>query len=93
MSVAIRLKHFGTKNKACFRVVAVDSRKARDGKTLATLGHYNPTTQPATIVLDSDRVLFYLDNGAQPSETVGNLLKDNGFTKTQEGRWQKRAQA
>lgn len=93
MAVAIRLKQFGSKNKPCFRIVACDLRKARDGRILATLGHYNPRTEPATIVIDDERVGFFLENGAQPSETVASLLRTRGFAQAQNGRWQKPAQA
>lgn len=83
MSVALRLKILGTKHRPIFRVVAVDSRKSRDGKTLANLGYYNPLTEPADIHLDEDRVMSYLKTGAQPSETVRQLLLKKGIRKTQ----------
>ncbi|MBF0499954.1 MAG: 30S ribosomal protein S16 [Candidatus Riflebacteria bacterium] len=88
MSVAIRLKQMGTKNRAFFRIVAVDSRKTRDGKMLANLGHYNPLTDPATVVIDEERVLSYLKVGATPSETVASLLKQHGIVQGVKG-WAK----
>ncbi|RCK79677.1 MAG: SSU ribosomal protein S16p [Candidatus Ozemobacter sibiricus] len=82
MSVALRLKVIGTKHRPIYRVVAVDSRKARDGRTLANLGHYNPLTEPAEICLDEERVLNYLKCGAQPSDTVRQLLLKKGIRQT-----------
>lgn len=83
MSVALRLKVLGTKHRPIYRVVAVDSRKARDGRTLANLGHYNPLTQPAEVCLDEERVMSFLKNGAQPSATVRQLLLGKGIKQTQ----------
>jgi len=88
--VTIRLKQMGTKNKPFYRIVAVDSRKARDGKSLANLGHYNPVTNPALIVIDEERALSFLATGAQPSDTVTHLLKQRGITRGTKG-WAKKA--
>ena len=90
MSVAIRLKKLGTKNRPFFRIVALDCRKTRDGKSLANLGHYNPLTNPATIVIDEERVLSFLKVGAIPSETVASMLKQHGITCGDKG-WAKAA--
>ncbi|MBF0545834.1 MAG: 30S ribosomal protein S16 [Candidatus Riflebacteria bacterium] len=79
MSVALRLKKMGTKNRPFFRIVALDCRKTRDGKSLANLGHYNPLTNPATVVLDEERILGFLKTGAVPSETVLSLLNQKGI--------------
>lgn len=83
MSVALRLKILGTKHRPFYRVVAVDSRKARDGRTLANLGHYNPLTEPADVCIDEERVMNYLKTGAQPSETVRQLLLKKGIRMNQ----------
>lgn len=83
MSVSIRLKMLGTKNRPCYRVIAVDGRKTRDGKSLENLGHYNPIAQPATIMLNEERVMEYLKVGAQPTETVRNLLRQKGIRQSQ----------
>ncbi|OQA05493.1 MAG: 30S ribosomal protein S16 [bacterium ADurb.Bin374] len=83
MSVTIRLKMLGTKNRPCYRVVALDSRKTRDGKSLENLGHYNPLAQPAHILLNEERVMEYLKVGAQPSETVRALLRQKGIRQNQ----------
>ena len=97
MSVSIRLKMLGTKNRPCFRFVAMDHRKTRDGKSLANLGLYNPLANPAQIVIDEERTLQFLKTGAQPTATVRNLLKQKGIveiTVSQEGKvttsWQKK---
>jgi len=90
MSVSLRLKMMGTKNRPFFRVVAVDQRKTRDGKSLANLGHYNPLSQPAGLEIDEERIISFLKTGAQPTETVRNLLKQKGIkeVKTKEnGVW------
>ncbi len=89
MAVAIRLKQLGTKNRPLFRVIAVDSRKTRDGKSLANLGHYNPLTDPATLTLDSERIMNFLKTGAQPTDAVRNLLRQNGIIKSERGEWVK----
>ncbi|HEY9069571.1 MAG TPA: 30S ribosomal protein S16 [Candidatus Ozemobacteraceae bacterium] len=83
MSVSIRLKMLGTKNRPCYRVVAVDGRKTRDGKSLENLGHYNPISQPAHVILNEERVMEYLKTGAQPTETVRNLLRQKGIRQSQ----------
>lgn len=83
MSVSIRLKMLGTKNRPFFRVVAVDGRKTRDGKSLENLGHYNPISQPANVILNEERVMEYLKVGAQPTETVRNLLRQKGIRQSQ----------
>ncbi|MBI3039880.1 30S ribosomal protein S16, partial [bacterium] len=64
MSVAIRLKKLGTKNRPAYRIVAVDKRKSRDGSTLMNLGHYNPLSASESVVLDEERILGFLKNGA-----------------------------
>lgn len=89
MAVALRLKQLGTKNRPLFRVIAVDSRKTRDGKSLANLGHYNPLTDPATLTLDSERVMNFLQTGAQPTDAVRNLLRQQGIIKSERGEWVK----
>ena len=85
MAVSLRLKMLGTKHRPVYRVVALDSRKTRDGRTLENLGRYAPLNQPATVELKEDLIMEYLKNGAKPSETVKNLLRQNGIVKE----WQK----
>ncbi len=69
----------GTKKRAFYRVVAADSRRARDGKFLETLGRYNPITKPALFSIDETKVTVWLNNGAQMSDTVRTLCTQVGF--------------
>ncbi|MCK0192217.1 30S ribosomal protein S16 [Arenibacter sp. F20364] len=78
MPVRIRLQRHGKKGKPFYWVVAADSRAKRDGKYLEKLGIYNPNTNPATIELDVDSSVKWLDNGAQPSETAKRILSYKG---------------
>ncbi|WP_220738832.1 30S ribosomal protein S16 [Leuconostoc miyukkimchii] len=79
MSVKIRLKRMGAKKRPFYRVVIADSRSPRDGRFIETVGTYNPISQPAEIKLDETKILSWLSNGAQPSETVRNLLSESGI--------------
>merc|ERR1711981_911575 len=78
MPVKIRLQRHGKKGKPFYWVVAADSRAKRDGKFLEKLGTYNPNTNPATIDLDVDASVKWLQNGAQPTETAKRLLSYKG---------------
>ncbi|MEQ8219001.1 MAG: 30S ribosomal protein S16 [Arenibacter sp.] len=78
MPVRIRLQRHGKKGKPFYWVVAADSRAKRDGKYLEKLGIYNPNTNPATIELDVDGSVKWLQNGAQPSETAKRILSYKG---------------
>ncbi len=71
----IRLARTGAKKKGSYRVVAIEREKARDGRFVEILGHYNPRRNPAEVVLSRDRIEYWLGRGAQPSETVRSLLK------------------
>lgn len=73
--VSIRLSRFGSKNKPKYRIVALDSRKKRDGAYLEQLGIYDPTTDPYVVKLDRERYNYWLKVGAMPSKTVVNLTK------------------
>lgn len=79
MAVKIRLKRMGAKKRPFYRVVIADSRSPRDGRFIETVGTYNPIAQPAEIKLDEDKILSWLGNGAQPSDTVRNLLSNAGI--------------
>jgi small subunit ribosomal protein S16 len=81
MAVKLRLKRMGAKKRPFYRIVAADSRTPRDGKVLEELGYYNPLTNPAEIKLDETRVNYWLDTGAQPTDTVRNILKKQGILK------------
>lgn len=76
--VRIRLRRTGSRNQPAFRIVAADKEKPRDGRFLEILGHYNPRTEPATIQVDEARIFHWLGNGAQPSESVRQILQVAG---------------
>ena len=78
MPVKIRLQRHGKKGKPFYWVVAADSRAKRDGKFLEKLGTYNPNTNPATIELDLDSSVKWLQNGAQPTDTAKRILSYKG---------------
>ncbi len=78
MAVHIRLRRMGKKKQPFYRIVAIDSRVARDGKYLDNIGTYNPRLEPAAVQLDSARVVYWLSKGAKPSDTVRSLLRRQG---------------
>ena len=79
MAVKIRMKRLGRRNRPFYRIVVIDSRKRRDGKAIEELGWYNPILQTEkNYELKVDRILYWIENGAQPSNTVRNLLKWEG---------------
>ncbi len=75
MAVKIRLARHGAKKRPYYRVVVADSRAPRDGKFIEEVGRYNPCTSPSMVRFDLDRVDYWLSVGAQPTDTVANLLK------------------
>lgn len=77
--VKIRLKRLGAKKAPFYRVVVSESRNARNGKSIANLGYYNPMTEPAEIKIDVEAAKEWIVKGAQPSETVKKLLKIAGL--------------
>ena len=79
MAVNIRLKRGGTKNKAHWRIVVADSKAPRDGRFIEIVGHYDPKTDPATIEIKADKIKYWLDKGAKPSDTVKSLIKQKGL--------------
>ena len=78
MAVKIRLKRMGKKFQPFYRVVVLDGRKKRDGRVIEEIGLYDPMQEPSLIRIDSERVKYWLSVGAQPSDTVFNLLKITG---------------
>ncbi len=74
----MRLRRVGAKNQPSYRIVVADSRAARDGAFVDHIGHYNPRTDPPTIVVDEEKALKWLRVGVQPSEAVGHMLKNLG---------------
>jgi small subunit ribosomal protein S16 len=69
----------GSRKNPVWRIVVADRRSPRDGRTIETIGHYNPQTDPSTIVVDDDRARHWLDHGAQPTRTVAGLLRTRGI--------------
>jgi small subunit ribosomal protein S16 len=72
--VRIRLARLGAKKKPFYRVVIADSQSPRDGRAIESIGYYNPMTEPATVQIDLARADHWIGHGAQPSETVANLI-------------------
>ena len=79
MAVKIRLKRMGSKQKPFYRVVAADSRSPRDGRFIETVGTYDPVKKEESITIDEEKALKWLNNGAQPTDTVKNLLTKKGI--------------
>ncbi|MCQ2426600.1 MAG: 30S ribosomal protein S16 [Lachnospiraceae bacterium] len=75
MAVKIRLRRIGAKKQPYYRVIVADSRSPRNGRFIEEIGHYNPLTDPAEIVIDAEKAQNWIKNGAQPTETVKALLK------------------
>ncbi len=81
MAVKIRLKRLGSKKNPFYRVVVADERSPRDGRFIEEIGYYNPLTDPVDIKIDAEKATKWLDNGAQPTETVRSLLKKSEIIK------------
>ena len=81
MAVKLRLKRMGSKQKPFYRIVAADARFPRDGRFIETVGTYNPIAKPAEIKIDKEVAIKWLNNGAQPTDTVKALLKNEGILK------------
>ena len=81
MAVKLRLKRMGAKQKPFYRIVAADARSPRDGRFIETVGTYNPVAQPAEVKIDKELALKWLNNGAQPTDTVASLLRKEGIMK------------
>ena len=79
MAVRIRLARHGAKKKPFYRIVAADSENPRDGRYLENLGTYDPLYDPARVSLKSNRIQYWMDQGAMPSDTVRSILKKEGF--------------
>ena len=81
MAVKLRLKRMGSKQKPFYRIVAADSRSPRDGRFIETVGTYNPIKKEAEISVNEERALYWLGNGAEPTDTVRSLLSNAGVMK------------
>jgi small subunit ribosomal protein S16 len=84
MAVVLRMKRTGRKNRPSYRISATDSRNARDGRTLETLGHYDPASpiEALRLKLDPERIRHWLEQGALPSETVASILRRQGIARS-----------
>ena len=82
MATRIRLRRVGSRKNPVWRVVVADRRAPRDGRTIETIGHYNPQTDPSVIVIDEERAQHWLEHGAQPTRTVAGLLRTKGIGAT-----------
>ena len=79
MSVKIRLARHGAKKRPFYRIVVADSESPRDGRFLENVGTYNPLIDPAEVTLKNERISYWIDQGAIPTDTVKSLLKKEGF--------------
>lgn len=78
MAVKIRLRRMGAKKNPFYRIVVADSRYPRDGRFIEELGYYNPLKEPAEVKVDEEKAKKWIGNGAQPTDTVKRLFKQNG---------------
>ena len=78
MAVKIRLRRMGAKKAPFYRIVVADSRYPRDGSFIEEIGYYDPTKEPSVVKVDADKAKAWIANGAQPTDTVKKILKDNG---------------
>ena len=81
MAVKIRLRRMGAKKQPFYRIVVADSRYPRDGRFIEEIGYYNPLSDPSDVKVVAEKVEKWIKNGAQPTDTVKKLLKDNGIIK------------
>ena len=81
MAVKLRLKRMGAKQRPFYRIIAADSRSPRDGRFIETVGTYNPIKQPAEITVNEEKIMYWLSNGAVPTDTVRNILSKQGIMK------------
>ena len=79
MAVKIRLKRMGAKKRPFYRIVVADSRSPRDGRFIEEIGTYNPIVEPAEIKIDKDSAIKWVNNGAEPTDTVRSLFKKTGI--------------
>jgi len=87
--VKIRLRRVGSKKKPSYRLVVADSRAPRDGAFINIIGHYNPLTDPETVVIDKEKALNWLRQGAQPTDTAARLLAKAGIIEEPKARKEK----
>lgn len=83
MAVVIRLKRIGACKKPYYRVVVADSRSSRDGKAIEELGHYDPRKETNKVVVNEERVKYWLEKGAKPTDKTKSVLKNGGILVSQ----------
>ena len=88
MAVRIRLTRVGATKQPSYRFVVADSRNARDGRSIETLGHYNPRSEPVEINVDAEKATKWMQQGAKPSATVERLFRRVGILPDAKQRWQ-----
>ncbi|MCQ2417134.1 MAG: 30S ribosomal protein S16 [Oscillospiraceae bacterium] len=79
MAVKIRLRRMGAKKAPFYRIVVADGRYPRDGRFIEEIGYYDPTKEPSVVKIDNDKAKTWLQNGAQPTDTVRGILKKQGI--------------
>lgn len=79
MAVKIRLRRMGAKKRPFYRIVVADSRSPRDGRCIEEIGYYNPISEPVEVKIDDEKAVKWLNNGAQPTDTVKDLFKKHGI--------------
>ncbi len=79
MALRLRLKKGGEKKRPFYRLIAIDKEERRDGRALDYLGYYNPMVEPNEVKIDQERVRYWMNEGAKPTETVRSLLKKVGY--------------
>ena len=87
--VKIRLRRVGSKNRPSYRLTVADSRAPRDGAFINIIGHYNPMTDPETVIIDEEKARYWLEQGAQPTDTAARLLAKVGIIEESEARKKK----
>lgn len=80
MPVKIRLKRMGAKKRPFYRIIVANSTSPRDGRFIDQLGYYDPLTDPATVKIDAEKAILWLQRGAQPTDTTADLLRKEGIT-------------
>lgn len=92
MPVKIRLKRMGAKKRPFYRIIVANSTSPRDGRFIDQLGYYDPLTDPATVKIDADKAIMWLQRGAQPTDTTADILRKEGITaRYEEAKTQARA--
>jgi small subunit ribosomal protein S16 len=84
--IKLRLRRMGAKHQPTYRIVAAEARSPRDGRFIEVIGFYNPRSEPAQMRVDADRAKYWLEHGAQPTDTVRSILRRSGILPDEAGR-------